>query len=525
MSTPAQDEYARSQGCYFDEAAADRACRFFRLLRHSKGQFAGQPFELLQWQSERIIRPLFGWKRKDGTRRFRRAYIEIPKKQGKSTLCAGLSLELAMADDEPGAEVYIAAADRRQASIIYNEARSMVRRSPALTGRVEPIDSKKLLKYHEGDSFIEALSAEASTKEGFNAHAVIFDELHAQKNRRLWDALVYSGAARRQPLFIAITTAGYDRQSICYEQHLYAKAILENQHFDPSFLAVIYAADPGDDWTNPATWHKANPSLGVTIREDDFADDCKQAQLSPVKQNSFKRYRLNIWTDQATLAIPMDVWDGLAEPFDVDDLEGAECFVGGDLASTTDLNALVGYFPDTHAVLPAFWVPQDACLERERLLKTRLEPWIDQGLITALPGAVVDDYSPIKGQLDKWNDLYKIRKVGLDRWNATAFAASLKREYDVQFFGQGFPSMNGATKGFLSLVLGKKLRHAGHPVLRWMASNFAVETNSAGDLRPCKKRSGDKIDGIVALIMAVGQSLAGDEKKESVYVRRGLQTT
>lgn len=531
MSTPAQDDYAVSQGCYFDDAAADRVRSFFRFLRHSKGEFAGRPFELLAWQWEQVIRPLFGWKRADGTRRYRRAYIEIPKKNGKSTICAGLALYLAIADREPGAQVYIAAADRRQASIVYNECKAMAQTSPALAGRVEVIDSKKKLvgANSSAEWFIEALSAEAGTKEGFDISALIFDELHAQKSRKLWDTLTYGGAARRQPLLIAITTAGYDRQSICYEQHLYARGILEGTHIDPSFFAYIAAASPEDDWTLESTWRKANPSYGVTIREDQFAEDARQAQISPVKQNAFKRYRLNLWTDQHTLAIPMDVWRACGEPFNgtygpsiTDAIAGLDCYAGIDLASTTDINALCLYFPALHAVLPFFWVPAEACQERERLLKTRLDPWIAAGLIQTVPGAVME-YGPIKEKLVELSKTYRIRKVVLDRWNATAFAASLKKEFDVFFHGQGFTAMNEATKATLALVLSKKLRHGGNPVLAWMASNFAVETNAGGDLRPSKKRSGDKIDGIVALIMAVGQAqLAGTGK--SVYEKKAIET-
>jgi phage terminase large subunit-like protein len=523
VSTPAQDRYAISKGCYFDDAAADRVRRFFRLLRHSKGKhFVGKPFELLDWQWEQIVRPLFGWKRADGTRRFRRAYVEVPKKNGKSTLCAGLALYLAIADNEPGAQVYIAAADRRQASIVYNEANAMRRRSPAIANRIVAVPSRKRLDDPQTDSFIEALSNEAATKEGFDIHGLIFDELHAQKTAALWDALKYGGAARDQPLFISITTAGFDRQSVCYQQHLYAKEILNDISFDEAFFAFIAAADPDDDPWSETTWRKANPSFGTTIKADTFAEDARQAEKSPVTQNSFKRYRLNLWTSQQTLAIPMTTWDAapLSDPIPLDDLDGEECYCGIDLASTMDLNALALYFPHVHALLPWFWVPQEACPERERLLKTRLEPWIDEGLITVVPGSYME-YEPVKETLDALAKRYKIKHVGVDRWNATQFTASLKKTYDVTFYGQGFPSYNAATKHFLGLVGNRKLRHGGHPVLRWNANNLAVEENAGGDLRPAKNKSADKIDGITASIMAVGVSLT-PEQKGTVYNKRGI---
>ena len=263
------DEDAWQRGCRPDPPAAERVRDFFsKFLRHSKGEFAGKPFELLPWQWEDIVKPLFGWKRPDGTRRYRRAYIEVPKKNGKSTLCAGLTLYMLVADNEPGAEVYSAAADRKQASIIFNEVKTMIDASPALTQKLSVLVSQKRVTFSLKHSWYEAMSAEAPTKEGVNIHGLVFDELHAQKTRGvLWDTLTYGGASRRQPLLIAITTAGYDRQSICWEQHEYTRGIIEGLHFDPSYFAYIRAAEPTDDWTADSTWRKANPSYGVTLKK------------------------------------------------------------------------------------------------------------------------------------------------------------------------------------------------------------------------------------------------------------------
>jgi len=293
------DERAVAQGYVFRLAAAERVRTFFqRFLCHSKGEWAGQPFELLDWQWDDIVAPLFGWQRPDGTRRFRRGYIEVPKKNGKSCLFSGLSLYLLLADGEPGAEIYSAAVDRDQASIVFTEAANMVEASPHLASRLQVVRSTKRIVDHRSRSYYKALSADVPAKEGLNAHAILIDELHAQRNRDLWDTLRYAGASRRQPLHLAITTAGYDRHSICWEQHDYAKKVQDGTIQDLAFFSYICAAESDDDWTAPEVWRKANPSFGITLSAEQFAEDCQEAQQSPAKENSFRRYRLNQWTEQ-----------------------------------------------------------------------------------------------------------------------------------------------------------------------------------------------------------------------------------
>jgi phage terminase large subunit-like protein len=308
------DKLALDAGFYYDHAEAVRVWDFFaKFLRHSVGQFKGQPFQLLPWQWTDVIAPLFGWKRADGTRRFREAYIEIPKKNGKSTLCAGLGLYLLMADREPAAEVYCAAADRNQANIVFREALRMVEGSAGLKTKLWPVPSQKQLLYPGTSSFWQALSSEAHTKEGFNIHGLIFDEFHAQPNPDLYDTLKYGGAMRRQPLFIYITTAGYDRESVCWEKHCYAERVLSGEAHDPEFFAYIRAAAVEDDWKCPATWEKANPSYGTTVRPDHFERMAKVAMTSPLEENTFKRYHLNIWTEQAVRWLPIEEWDGCVD--------------------------------------------------------------------------------------------------------------------------------------------------------------------------------------------------------------------
>lgn len=505
----AADERAVEQGYVFNLAAAERVRTFFhRFLCHSKGEWAGQPFELLDWQWDDIVAPLFGWQRPDGTRRYRRGYIEVPKKNGKSCLFSGLSLYLLLADGEPGAEIYSAAVDRDQASIVFTEAANMVESSPHLESRLQVIRSTKRIVDHRSQSFYKALSADVPAKEGLNAHAILLDELHAQRNRDLWDTLRYAGASRRQPLHLAITTAGYDRHSICWEQHDYARKVADGTIEDLAFFGYIRAAEPEDDWTDPAIWEKANPSFGITLSAEQFAEDCREAQQSPAKENSFRRYRLNQWTEQDVRWLSLERWDACGrEPTD---LEGRTCFAGLDLSSTTDLSALVLVFEgDTdgvYDVLPFFWVPEEGARNRERRDHVPYLQWIRDGYLEATPGDVID-YDVIRERIRELGDRYRIQEIAIDRWNATQLATQLSGDgFEVVAFGQGYASMSAPTKKLEELVLSERLAHGAHPVLRWMAGNVSLETDAADNWKPSKKKSIERIDGIVALIMALDRA-------------------
>ena len=511
IRTPA-DEKAVSAGCYFDLPAAERVCNFFqRFLRHSKGEWAGRPFELLDWQWEQIVAPLFGWKRADGTRRYRRGYIEVPKKNGKSALFSGLSLYLLMADGEPGAEIYSAAVDRDQAGIVYNEAANMVEASPALLSKLDVVRSTKRIVFKQTRSVYRALSADVPAKEGLNAHAVLIDELHAQKNRELWDTLRYAGASRRQPLNLAITTAGYDRHSICWEQHCYAEQVLTGVIEDSSFFAFISAAGPEDDWTDPEVWKKANPSFGTTVNAEQFAEDCNEAQESPAKENSFRRYRLNQWTESDVRWLSLEKWDACAGI--PEDLEGELCYAGLDLSSTTDLSALVLVFPgeERFDVLAYFWVPEEGARRRERKDRVPYLQWIREGHIEATPGEAID-YAYIRKRIKELGETYRIETIAIDRWNATQLAGELEQDgFEIVAFGQGFASMNWPTKKLEEIVLSAKLAHGGNPVLRWMAANVSLETDAADNWKPSKKKSRERIDGIVALIMGLERATTHEQ--------------
>ena len=517
------DKKAVERGHYFDPAAGWRVVKFFhRFLRHSTGQWSGEPFTLLPWQ-RRILYRLFGWKRPDGSRRFRVAYIEVPKKNGKSTLSSGLALYLLVADSEPGAQVFCAAADRDQATIVFRESSNMVKASPDIAKRLKVIHSTKHITFEATGSFMKALSAEAFTKEGLNIHGLIFDELHAQKTRELWDALRYGGAARRQSLIISITTAGYDRHSICWEQHDYACKVRDGIIEDDSFFGCIYSADEDDDWTKPATWHKANPSLGKTIDLASFASDCNEAQQSPTKENSFKRYRLNIWTSQETLWLPMDKWRACKKL--IDDLKGMKCYGGLDLASTLDIAAYTLFFPDVSACLAWFWIPKENAIERERRDRVPYTTWAKQGLIELTEGNEID-FAFIRERIKTTLGQYDVRSILYDPWNAADLSQQVRNDGYQQMikFPQTISNFTGPCKRLEAMVIDGSLAHGDNAILTWMASNTAVKFDPNQNIRPVKPdrlKDSRRIDGIVALTMSIGGSM-GEENVVSNYGGGGI---
>ena len=501
---------------WFDEAAADRAVLFFEAaLKHIKGEWAGKPLKLSPWQADQIIRPLFGWKRQDGTRRYRTAYIQIPRKAGKSTLAAGIALYLLMADGEPGAEVYSAAADRDQAAIVFELAKSMADASKALRSRLQAY--KRALVMPSTASSYKVLSSEAYTKHGLNAHGIVIDEVHALPDRDLWDVLTTSTGARRQPLTVAITTAGFDRHSLCYELYDYGCKVRDGIIQDASFLPVIFEAAQDDDWKDPATWHKAHPGLGVSVKEEYFAAECAKAQQLPTYENTFKRLLLNVWTEQDTRWLPMDAWDACGA--DLPDLEGRACYAGLDLSTTTDITALVLAFPigGTIHLLPFFWVPRDGIAKRAKRDRVPYDTWAAHGDIYATEGNVLD-YESIRLKINELSERYHIKEIAIDRWNATQLATQLTGDgFNVIGFGQGFASMSAPCKELERRILGREINHGDNPVLRWMASNVSVTMDPAGNMKADKAKSTERIDGIVATLMALGRVMQNDEEQPSAY--------
>jgi phage terminase large subunit-like protein len=532
----AADAMAVAHGCWFDTVAAGRVVTFFEtFLRHSKGEWAGQPFKLLPFQRDEIIKPLFGWMRADGTRRYRTAYIEVPKKNGKSSLCSGLALYGLLGDGEEGAEVYSAAASRDQAAIVYREAVNMVKASPGLYKRLTLLESQKHMTDVASRSLYKALSAEAGTNEGMNISMLIMDEMHAQPNDKFWNALMYGGAARRQPLQVIITTAGVDPESLCYEYHTKAMQVMEGSVQDDGFFAYVRTAewamrrveeDAAKEacWKDEAVWHEANPALGSVISLESFREDFQRAVQSPRLENAFKRYRLNIWTAQVERWLSMDHWLACGERLTEADLHGQPCWAGLDLATTSDLCGLVLYFPTCgNAVLPYAWVPRDTVT----MLEVKGDPlyamWERQGYLRVTEGNVTD-YDCIKHDIRELSQRFDIREIGIDPWNSTQMQTQLMAEgYEIVQYRQGFASMNAPSKELERLILSHEIRHGNHPVLTWCVGNVAVQKDPADNLKPSKALSKKKIDLVVALVMALGRAMVRPEDG-SVYDSRGIIT-
>ena len=518
----------KAKDSIYDKGAADYAVNFIECLCHTKGTWAGKKFELIDWQ-EQIIRDVFGTLKPNGYRQFNTAYIEIPKKQGKSELAAAVALLLTCGDGEERAEVYGCAADRQQASIVFEVAADMVRMCPALNKRVKILTATKRIIYLPTNSFYQVLSAEAYSKHGFNIHGVVFDELHTQPNRKLFDVMTKgSGDARMQPLYFLITTAGTDTHSICYETHQKAKDILEGRKIDPTFYPVIYGAEQDDDWTDPKVWKKANPSLGITVGLDKVKAACESAKQNPAEENSFRQLRLNQWVKQAVRWMPMEKWDKCEVVFHEEDLEGRVCYGGLDLSSTTDITAFVLVFPPTaddekYYILPYFWIPEENIPLRVNRDHVPYDLWQRRGILETTEGNVVH-YAYIEKFIEKLGERFNIREIAFDRWGAVQMVQNLEgMGFTVVPFGQGFKDMSPPTKELMKLVLEGKLAHSGHPVLRWMMDNVCARTDPAGNVKMDKEKSTEKIDGAVATVMALDRAIrCGNDNSESVYDNRGL---
>ena len=446
-----------------------------------------------------------------------------------SELAAAVALLLTCGDGEERAEVYGCAADRQQAAIVFDVAADMVRMCPALNKRVKILTSQKRIVYIPTNSFYQVLSAEAYSKHGFNIHGVVFDELHTQPNRKLFDVMTKgSGDARMQPLYFLITTAGTDTNSICYEVHQKAKDILEGRKHDPTFYPVIYGADESEDWTDPKVWKKANPSLDKTIGMDKVVAACNSAKETPGEENAFRQLRLNQWVKQAVRWMPMEKWDKCKVAFDEDMLAGRVCYGGLDLSSTTDITAFVLVFPPTdedehYYVLPYFWLPEETLPLRVRRDHVPYDVWERQGYLKTTEGNVVH-YGFIENFIDELGQKFHIKEIAFDRWGAVQMSQNLEGlGFTMVQFGQGYKDMSPPTKELMKLTLEQTLAHNGHPVLRWMMDNIFIRRDPAGNIKPDKEKSTEKIDGAVAMIMALDRAIrCGCVSDESIYDSREM---
>jgi phage terminase large subunit-like protein len=526
MSMAIQDKAAIAEGCYFDEQAADFVCEFFETyLRHTMGTHAGKPFKLLDWQRDDVLRPLFGWKCEDGSNRFNRGFIWTGKKQGKSTLSAGIALFYLMTSGKR-AEVYGVATTREQASIIYREAAAMARTCKMLSTKLKAFDSKKRIFYGSNNSFYQALAGEMMARgtEGVNPNLVLFDELHAMRSRSLYEGLAYASAARPDSLLLSVSTVGIADQSlIWWEQYDYTKKLLEGAIIDPHCFGYLKQADEAcvDDFEkcgDEKQWFKAMPSLGHTVQVETIRQHYTEAKNSPAKQNAFRRYLLNIPTQQIDRVVPMSEWYSCQS--DVPDLMGRHCYAGLDLAAHEDLSCFCLYFPPIETetktepayVLSSFFCPADKINERKASGMAFYSQWVDEGWLTISGGARIDA-NPIQDVIREASEFYQIDQIGFDPWGADAVVNDLIDEgIPLVAVGQSMRGMTTGVRTLLDDIAEAKIHHDGNPVMSWCLANCASDEKSDGGIRFSKKKSADKIDGAVALAMARGRAVDNANK-------------
>lgn len=524
---PGFDPHADTGGADFYPDEALKVIGFFQdCLTHVKGKLAGKPLILERWQMA-IMANLFGWIGTDGLRRFQELLVYVPRKNGKTTIAAGIPLYVLFCDPEIGKEIYAAAADRQQASILFGIAKSMVLKEKHLEKRCK-LYTNAIVRVKQ-NSFFKAISKDSRTKHGFNASVVIVDELHAQPDRELVDVLETSTGSREQPIFASITTADFDRpieESICNEKLAYAQGVRDGLIPDSSFLPIVYETLIHEDWKDPAVWSKCNPNLGVSLMEGYFERKFRKALQARSFENTFKRLHLNQKTQQDVRYLAVEDWDACATKLQLEKLKGKRCYAGLDLASSEDITALVLVFPtEQFTVIPFFWIPRDTATDRQRRTagKAKYLTWAQQGLIELTDGDRIDDDHIVKRICEIAKE-YKIREFGIDPWNTRHIMAQLDaRGFHVNEFYQGFASMNSPTKLLELLVHSRRLKHGGHPIMRWMAGNLAVQEDPTGHIRPAKKLSTEKVDGMVALIMAIATASLFYNRR-SVYSDRGFQS-
>lgn len=508
----------------WDVGEVKRRIGFFLHLQHFDGKFNGQAFVLHESQAF-IIGSIYGWKMLNGTRRYRYAYIEIPRKNGKTTLLSGVGIQELMM--EHGAQVYSVATKEEQAKISWKAGQQMIRRSKSL---------KKKLKLHMKATFFEEragvwrpLGRDSNTLDGLNPSCALFDELHAWPSRELWDVIDDGLGAREQPLILQITTAGYNKNGVCYEQRKHVCSILEggDGYVDDRYFGIIFTVDDPAKWADPVEWRKANPMLGVCKQEGYMQDQYRLATQQVSKENAFRNKQLNIWTEAETRWLPMDAWDRLDGGYAEGDLEGRPCYAGLDLARVSDLSALALVFPPVEEgektkVLMRFWCPEDNIRDRARRDRVPYDRWAREGFLVATPGNTTD-FGFIRESVVEMAGRFDLREVAYDRTFAGELIQALTEEGVTMVpFGQGFLSMGSPTAELERLVSAGGLVHGGHPILRWNAANAVVSRDAADGIKPDKKKAQERIDGIVALIMAIGRASVHKEAAPSVYADRGL---
>ena len=514
---------ALDEGRYFDKKAAMRAIHFIEKLKHTKGEWAGQRFRLEPWQ-QFVLWNIFGWKNADGTRRFRYAYIEIARKNGKTALSAGIGLYMLFADGESRPEVYSAATVKDQAKICFSDAVEIVKATD-LKNYLTPY--RNSIVYELKGGTMKPLSSDYGTHDGLNPSCGIIDEFHAHKDSGMFDVIKSAFGARRQPLMFVITTAGFNKSGACYAYRENVIKVLRGVNEDDSLFGIIYTLDDKSEWDDPKMWIKANPNLGVSLSADYLADQVKDAKNRPEAVRNVMTKNVDLWVDAERTWILDDAWQKCIGTTAPADLKGCACWGGLDLSNVSDITAYVLLFHenDRFQLLPHFWIPEEKMREKIRKENINYDKWVAEGYVTVAPGNVID-YDFVKADILRIVEDYDLRTSAYDRWNSSQTIIDLQNEgMECNPFGQGYGSMSAPTKEFEKLVLTGKIEHFGNPVLRWMLASTLVKTDPAGNIKPDKEKSTQKIDGIVAAIMALGEWMTAQANDErNPYENRGLLT-
>ena len=522
---PGFDPHRESEGFFFDAELAQRAVDFIhQCCTHVEAEWSGRPFIMDLWQ-QAIVANLFGWVDGEGLRRFREVFVLVPRKNGKTLLASAIVLYLLFCDEEPGAQIYSTAADLTQASIVFDNAEKMIENDEELEEMCRIYSTTRCVQLLEDNSSYRALTKAPKSKHGFNTHAYVMDELHAQANREMLDVLNTSMRSRRQPVKFIITTRDFAGPSICNEKQDFALGVCKGLVSAPRFLPVLYFAEGVEDWKSEEVWRKANPGFGISIKPDAMKDDLTEAEQSAGFQNEFKRLYLNMETQATAAAYDLEQWEECKRAYTSRDLEGEVCYGGLDLASTRDLTAFVLWFPEKHQCLAWFWVPEKSAYRRDDRDRTTYAAWATGGYLTLTDGEVLDDLRVVD-DIVALSENYDIQSIAFDRMGAVSIVNALQRyKLEVTSFGQGFVSMSAPTKELDRLIGHRAAGHNGHPVLRWCIGNAVFKQNESGQVKLDKARSREKIDGAVALVMAIGESMTGSGKRrKSVYSGRGMRT-